>query len=300
MNIVPIYMNLFVPWGVFVICCGVTSFHLIYSQPMFAGMLIAFIFIVWLASIYVAIRARKTHPEPTWFTYAAIMLGISIISGTCCGLHTYMHISKRYYRLKDLKILHQVDTGKERGQSIVDAGIVYFAQSNQLDRNKSWHFSHRSLYCVAPIDNNWTRFVLQTKTYDFWAVGKDCCSMISSNFQCDASEISSARSAIRIFDDDDSIPYYRLAVQQTEALYNIVAAHPIFFKWSKDALAEVEGWKLRAINNYLFMVLSSFVVSLLCLIIAAWNFAWFDHRVPNAYTLLYDDATLQKCGYGTD
>ena len=66
------------------------------------------------------------------------------------------------------------------GQQLLDAGIVQFAPGSQLDVKKSMGFKNGELYCVAPIVFGTASPV----SYDFWAVGKDCCSGSQADFSC--------------------------------------------------------------------------------------------------------------------
>jgi len=199
------------------------------------------------------------------------MVGLGCIFGTSAGLYNSRVWTRRYYEIHDLKVLHQLDTVRERGQTVMDAGVVFFATGNELDPMKSWHFKHRTLYCVAPITTNGQ--TPESHSYDFWAVGKDCCSLGSSDFRCGAWGSSSARSAIRVMDDND-IFFYRLAVQQAETLYGIMATQPVFFEWAEDPLAEVNSWNSIGFKNYLFLVCAAFVFSLLCLAMTSCRFAF--------------------------
>ena len=68
-----------------------------------------------------------------------------------------------------------------RGQQVMDAGIIMFANGSKLELQKSMGFKNQNIYCVAPIvmGGNTTM-----GTYDFWAVGKDCCSGSTADFHC--------------------------------------------------------------------------------------------------------------------
>lgn len=177
----------------------------------------------------------------------------------------------------------------------MDAGILYFAQNNHLDSMKSWHFKHRSLYCVAPVTNGATP---GTQSYDFWAVGEDCCSTTTSDFRCGPDWGSlTARAGIRVLDADE-LQNYRLAVQQAETLYGVVATHPIFFRWSKDPLHEVNSWNEKAFKSYVYMVALAFVVSLLVVVLATCKFAWIG-RASSAYAMdFYSDPDWKTQGMG--
>lgn len=51
-------------------------------------------------------------------------------------------------------------------------------------------------------------------TYDFWAVGLNCCSGVSSDFRCGEFNNQHARSGLRLMRDDQR-PFYRQALGVT-------------------------------------------------------------------------------------
>merc|ERR1740138_1480259 len=71
MNVVPMFVNVFVPWGFFLFIAGVSSFSLIYTRPKLAAILIGLCVVIVAALVGVALWFRKRDPEPTWFTYFA-------------------------------------------------------------------------------------------------------------------------------------------------------------------------------------------------------------------------------------
>lgn len=279
MNVVPMFLNLLMPWLVFTFCCGLTSCWVAYSQAGFVKLAIALLLIIWLCSVMFAVRYRRESAEPTWYTYAALMLGIAVITGTSLGTANFEEYVRPYYEIQDLKVVHQLATSVERGQNFMDAGVVYFAHGSAFDGMRSWHFKHHTLYCVAPIIINSS--TPATQTYDFWAVGKDCCSLGASDFRCGAWDNPMARSGIRILSKQDT-PFYRLAVQQAETMYGIVSAHPLFFEWSQDPLQEINKWNAQAFKNFLFLAALALVVSLACLTLATCKFAWIG-RTGSVY-----------------
>jgi len=294
MNIVPMILNLFAPWGIFTLCCGLTSGWLMYSEPGLVVALSSLVLLGALASLYKAVQARKSDPEPTWYSYAALAIAVAAVTGLLCGYANYVSLAKPYFEIRDLKAAHQINARYERGQNMMDAGIIYFAHGNQLDGQKSWHFMHHTQYCVAPVTASYG--APTTRSYDFWAVGEDCCSMSSSDFRCGEWSNAAARSGIRVL-DDPALPFYRLAVQQAETLYGIQAAHPIFVRWSQDPLAEVNSWNAHAFRNYLFMLCFSFVVSLFFVVLASSKYA-FVGRAESVYqTDFLDDPLWKREGY---
>jgi len=272
MSIVPLVLMLLLPWAVFVATCWLSAFRIKYLFPYTVDLILVGFILVWVVSVGAAVYARFRIPEPTWYTYLCFTLGLAVVTGPLCGHWIFSSLMQHYYRVGDLKVLSGVDVSNAQGDSMLDAGIVEFAKGNYLDEMRAWHFKHHVTYCVAPVVTNRTQGPV-SGSYDFWAVGRDCCSLTSSDFRCGAWGHPHADRAIRVLADED-VPFYRLAVQQAETLYGVVAANPVFFKWSNDPEAEVSGWAMQAFKNFLFCVASAFVVSLIFLTFAAWRFAW--------------------------
>lgn len=226
---------------------------------------------VWVGMVALAIWARKGEPDPMWYAYAALMVGLSIVFGTVAGLFLYVEHFSPYYQINDLKVVANIDVGREVGQDHMDAGLFYFAAGNKIDSTKSWHFKNHDLYCVAPIIP--ASGYPETGTYDFWAVGKNCCSNSASDFRCGSFDNIRARNGIRVL-DDQARPFYRLAVQQTESVYGILATHPIFVEWRQDPLDTINTWQDTGYGKYLLWVCGWFVFCLFCVLCATWKFAW--------------------------
>lgn len=85
------------------------------------------------------------------------------------------------------------------GQQLLDAGIVQFAPGSQLDVKKSMGFKNGNLFCVAPIVFGTASPV----SYDFWAVGKDCCSGSQADFSCRRSAVWATSSCWRLLEAFD-------------------------------------------------------------------------------------------------
>merc|ERR1719221_2425605 len=149
--------------------------------------------------------------------------------------------------------------------------MVSFTRGTGLDDRRSWHFVRKHIYCVAPIVSNGS--APWSGVYDFWAVGRDCCSQSDSDFRCGDWGSRGAHGAIRNMDDESAL-FYRLAVKQAESVYDIRSVHPIFFEWTTDPRAKVNFWKQISWHNFVFMVVVSFVVSLFALALAMCGFSF--------------------------
>merc|ERR1719444_780555 len=95
-------------------------------------------------------------------------------------------------------------------------------------------------------------------SYDFWAVGKNCCSGNQANFHCTNFNNPYANGGLRLMSDGDRA-FYRLAVQQAEAAYSIKAVHPLFFHWVQEPFVMVESWKYTGQSEFVAWLFSAFV-----------------------------------------
>merc|ERR1740117_1536623 len=123
----------------------------------------------------------------------------------------------------------------------MDAGRMTFAKGSRLDLTKSMAFRNVDTYCVAPIvGKNETNQTRRT-SYDFWAVGLNCCTGRVGDFNCGEYNNPHALSGLRVMQEEQR-NFYHLAVNQAEASYGIQANHPLFFYWMQDTTAEVSAY----------------------------------------------------------
>merc|ERR1740117_1224213 len=99
-----------------------------------------------------------------------------------------------YYDVDNLNTYPSIYPAHEKGQQMMDAGRVYFADGTVLDGAKAMAFNNPH-----------------------------------------------ARAGLRLMHPEQR-PFYRLAVQQAEAAYNIKATHPIFFRWMQDPVGDVNKY----------------------------------------------------------
>jgi len=300
MNALPMFGNLFLPWGIFIVLLSVMAFTVMYKSPGTGRMVAVLSIIFWLVTVLVALNRRKNDPEPSWFSYFSLATGAAVFSALLLGNYIFNRYTLPYQLVNDLKVISHMDASKERGQNVMDGGIFYFAEGNIIDATRSWHFKQGTVYCVAPIIKGEPgTAVSETGSFDFWAVGKDCCSVSSSDFRCGAYANPLARSAIRVLDDTDR-KFYRLAVEQSETLYGIMATHPIFVEWSQDPLAVNNSKNSKALALYVIAVIGAFVVAILGVSVASCKYAWLGRSESVYDQQVFDDPDYNKGGYGSN
>jgi len=257
MNIVAMALSLLVPWVVFCLDFAMLSFHMHYADPslcqtltiiqaviMCILVLLAFGFSV--RSRYLVSGADGSNADPSWLLFVAVSSLFAIAAAMYCGNRNFKLNSQVYFDINALNTYQGVDVARMRGQELMDAGRVTFVEGTQVDLGRSMAFKNQETYCVAPITigGGGAAGAPPLASYDFWAVGKDCCGAPASgpvDFRCGAFDNPRARGGFRALNDQDRA-FYRLAVQQAQSTYAIRAVHPLFFHWVADPEAESQSY----------------------------------------------------------
>eukprot|EP00747_Dinoflagellata_sp_TGD_P107678 gnl/TRDRNA2_/TRDRNA2_170189_c0_seq2.p1 gnl/TRDRNA2_/TRDRNA2_170189_c0~~gnl/TRDRNA2_/TRDRNA2_170189_c0_seq2.p1 ORF type:complete len:304 (-),score=53.44 gnl/TRDRNA2_/TRDRNA2_170189_c0_seq2:79-990(-) len=267
-NIVAICVNIFVPWTMFSVIYWVTSFQLHYQSPVWVWLIVAFGALIVLLNGAIAWKEKKRDRDPMWYTFSTGALAFALVCGAIFGDMNFWYNMQPFYDIENLNTYPSVNPAREKGQQLMDAGRVYFADGTGLDMRKAMGFKNLDLYCVCPIVNG----EQQLASYDFWAVGLNCCSGVSSDFRCGEFNNPHARSGLRLMRDDQR-PFFRLAVQQAEAAYNIKATHPLFFYWMQDPVAEMNSYRDDGFKYYLLGIFTHFAFNLFCVVCATVGFS---------------------------
>lgn len=243
MNAAAIMLNVFAPWVLFCITFAASAHSIRYESPGIYELVVGCTFLVMLVPCGLAAKLRlnphaDSEREPTWHTFLALCMIIAWFGGFLLGDSNFRQFTRPYCDMMNLNTYTDVSPAMRRGQQIMDAGTIQFATGSRLDITKSMGFKSKTLYCVAPI----TIGNASLPTYDFWAVGTDCCSGGKASFDCSDMR---AQGGLRLL-SDETRPFYRLAVQQAETAYGIKAAHPLFFTWVQDPVRLVQGWRQGA------------------------------------------------------
>jgi len=268
MNLGAVCLNIFLPWFLFSALYSVMSFTLHYSHPTLTWLLVCVGFGAAAVAGTLAWKAKQRDRDPMWYTFAAIECFVAVCLAIVLGDMNFWYNMQPFYDIENLNTYPSVNPAREKGQQLMDAGRVYFADGTGLDMKKAMAFKNLDLYCVAPIVNGQE----QLASYDFWAVGINCCSGVSSDFRCGEFNNPHARSGLRLMRDDQR-PFFRLAVQQAEAAYNVKATHPLFFHWMQDPVAEMNSYRDDGFKYYLIGVFTFFAFNLFCVAAAVVGFS---------------------------
>lgn len=266
LNYVSVLLALLAPCCLFIGVCSALSLPSYGEYPEITNAVVFFAFVLVLISAASAYQTKFQAQDadgrwdPSWITFMFFSIAFAFVSAVCLGFINYdLHLSS-FTELEHLNAYNNVDPAIMRGAQMMDAGIVKFSNSSRVDVSKSTAFANKHRYCVAPIMQG----EVAPQSYDFWAVGVDCCST-KGDFSC--GEINTnAHNALRWMRDEERA-FFRLAVQQAEASYKIKAAHPLFFTWHlEDPHEMIEARKMIA-RQWLFLgifahfVLQAFLVA---------------------------------------
>jgi len=283
-NFLPVAIAFFGPWVLFAVVYGAMTFSMHYEQPSLVFIIVNLGFIVVIGVGLAALSgwrkkaARDPHYEPSWLAFMFVTMLVGWAVAMVLGDINYNQNMKPFYDLMNLNNYPDVDPAAMRGQMVMDAGRITFTADTHLDLTRSIGFKRNDVYCVAPVSKaNRTKGGMQIlSNYDFWAVGINCCSGNEPDFHCGQYSNGNAHGGIRLMHDDER-PFYRLAVEQAEAAYNIKATHPLFFHWKADPQAEVNSYREEGLKNYLIGVFMFCSIQLFLVVAATLVFARLGH-----------------------
>lgn len=240
LNLVPACLSLLLPWILFLIIYAVTSFSVHYFAPFWCWFIVAIGALMVLACAAVTVYSAMKGRDPTWYGLLSTLMLIALVVAACLGTANFRQNIQPYYDSNNLNHYEDVDPGRVSAQQMMDAGQISFVNGVSPDVSKAMGFRSRHMYCVTPITRG-AGTNPASGVYDFWAVGTNCCTGAANDFHCNEYDNRYAHSGIRLADQEEQA-FYRLAVQQAEAAYNIKAPHPIFLKWMQDPNAELNSY----------------------------------------------------------
>jgi len=245
-NLVPVLLNFLIPWFLFCSLYAVMCFeyHYFYESKCMMLVVAGFLFSFFIG--YLAYTKKGRDRDPMWYMFCAICCFLACLSAFIAGDFVYNRYLLPFYEIENLNTYPSVNPGVETGSQMLDAGKIYFGEGTGLDMRRSMSFRNGALYCVAPIVSG----DVPLKTYDFWAVGENCCSSVAADYRCGQYDNPYARSGLRMMTDSKRY-YYHLAVKQAEAAFGIKATRPLFFHWVQDPIKELNKYKIDGRKAYI-------------------------------------------------
>lgn len=265
-----IVLCLLIPIGVYASVCAVLSFTVHHNEPVLAY----FVVILCAAATFAvgclattAARRRYVmgdlNREPYWYIFLALTMLGAWVFGVCLGRSNWFNNTLPYEDLQQLSSFPAVDPATMSSRQIMDVGRVHFVEGSAIDLTKSVGFKDTDRYCVAPIIVKGK----QMQNYDYWAIGLNCCSGNAADFHCGEYDNPKARGGLRLMRGDQRA-FYRLAVQEAEATFNIKADLPLFFFWMQNPDAEMNSYREDAMRFYLLGLFATSFCQLLLLVLA--------------------------------
>lgn len=278
LDAISILLSVMGPWLLFVVLFTFASFSVHYSVGwLYVSAAVVGFLIVTVLGVKAMLqfvrrpweRENTTEMrEPTWFTFLFLTTLLAWVLALILGNINFSQNMKAFYNLQNSNTETGIDPAITRGAQVADVGRIVFTEGTHLDLSRAMAFKHDKTYCVAPISSR--SEVLQT--YDFWAVGTDCCSSTQAEFQCGAYNDYYAHGGLRLM-DDDARPFYRLAVQEAEAQYHILAQHPLFFFWDHDPEDSMDTKREAGLRFYFIGIASYFCLQLFLVVVASLFYA---------------------------
>lgn len=262
----------------------VLAFGLRFRRPLFAWLVGPGlgVLLLCLPATRLATHRRHGRLQRGWVTLATLS-GIALVSSILAADSSYRWFTSSYYTYQDAASYTNVDPSKDKGQTYMDAGQIYFKESTQVLTQKATAFQSGAVYCVAPIvsqpissqdepnsqqpGNSLT--LPDSGTVDFWAVGQDCCEPSGQQFKCGQVDNPRARAGIRAL-RDDLRPFYTMAVQEWSAQMGLPTKHPLFFHWVEDPLLQVDEYMRNADKMYVRNVVTYIFINFFMALLLLW------------------------------
>lgn len=275
MNVAGVFLSLFVPWILFCAVYAARTFAIRTTSPglslsiVLVGLLVAIIAIGLAVEAVRRKRRGDANYEPMWYIFLAFTSTLAWILAMGVGEWNWSTNMSMYLNMGHLNDYSAVDPARMRGQQMMDAGAVNFVNTTVVNTKLGMGFRNDEVYCVAPITS---MIGTPLASYDFWAVGMNCCSGAAADFQCGDYNNPSAHAGLRWMKDSQRA-FFRLAVQQAEASYGIHAQHPLFFTWVQDPVGELSAYKSDGWKFYTLGMVGHFFIQLFLVVLALIGFA---------------------------
>lgn len=263
---------LFVPWFIFSAVYFIRSFRMQYEASGAATILCGVFFcFVLVIGFMVFNAARRPGGDARILGFLFVTSLLAWVLGFVLGHVNFLTNMQPFYDIQNLNMYPSVNPSVFGGSQLMDAGQIHFTPGSHLDLTKSVGFKNKATYCVAPIvggnvTGSKSLSLPEKPHYDFWAVGMNCCSGHLPDFHCGEFANVQANSGLRLMNDAQR-QFFRLAVQEAEAIYKINAPHPMFFYWMSDPSAEISAYQYQGLQDFYMAIFGSFACQLFLVVV---------------------------------
>eukprot|EP00397_Hematodinium_sp_SG-2012_P033489 GEMP01035788.1.p1 GENE.GEMP01035788.1~~GEMP01035788.1.p1 ORF type:complete len:310 (+),score=68.36 GEMP01035788.1:115-1044(+) len=258
------------PWVILSLLVLILSLKFRYDHPALSTFVVFAIALCGLAIATRDVQRANSMLLRRWAFYKICMVSLACLLGTHLGEYFFNIYTKHYYDLHQLGRYKGVDPSTTHGAQVFDAGVLKFTDYTSLDRGQAGCYQARTRFCIAPIvaSPRGAAVLPATGSYDFFAVGKDCCNCPDQDFRCGDWDSDVNPGGLRMVDKVDT-PYYQLAVDQWSAAYRRTAKTPIFIYWTSEADGNVRGMYQVAMTGIVLIAVLSLPVMFAIGVLAA-------------------------------
>lgn len=181
-----------------------------------------------------------------WPCWDFLLCCASVAFGALLGHYLWYTSFDPYYQVEHLQTYKDINPAIVPGAQLQDAGAVSFSSTVNIDPSKGGCFVHTGhTYCVAPIVytgelHSGLGNAPVYGSWDYFAVGVDCCSCPNQDFRCGDWRNPLAQGGLRSL-DFRSRAFYKLAVEDWSSTYMKESSHPLFFDWVENPEYQIKS-----------------------------------------------------------
>mmetsp|Transcript_22181 Transcript_22181/g.55924 ORF Transcript_22181/g.55924 Transcript_22181/m.55924 type:complete len:337 (-) Transcript_22181:91-1101(-) len=152
---------------------------------------------LFFAALYGFPTGNVVIRQTLWRWMPLASCGFSVLLAVWLGETNYHWYQQHYFDI-EYGHLHNGVLPTNSGFVYKDAAVVRFSADSRLDNTRVVAMQkdgHR--YCVAPVISS-TGTVTEGKSYNFWAVGLDCCNEQTREFSCGSGKLKKTISADQV------------------------------------------------------------------------------------------------------
>jgi len=282
LNLRTVFLSFLIPCVTFCTVSSLLTSRMRQTQPFLVNLALVLILVGVLPCCTLAANmTRKWYQGlllefPFWYVFMAMFTALAYGTGYWFAELNFYNNMAPYQAITSLASAYNVDPATTPSARYLDVGSISFVKGTTLDLKKSVGFKNHDVYCVAPIvhdtGSNKSLRSASFGSYDYWAVGLNCCS--GDGFVCGQYANPKARSGMRLMREDQRA-FYQLAVQEAEVTFGIRANNPLFFFWVEEPKQEEKALQVDTRFWWEIGILAFCAFQLLFTVAAVWAYSVF-------------------------